>query len=78
MRASRSMRSDGPAHRLIASDLEAGRVDAESGALCADEAELASVQAAVRQVADTRDLVDAIPWSSTTRGRRRAPYVPTT
>lgn len=49
--------------RLIASDLEAGRVDAESQAALLQrmKAELASVQAAVRQVVDTQqDLVDAI------------------
>lgn len=49
--------------RLIASDLEAGRADAESQAtlLRRMKAELASVQAAVRQVVDTQqDLVDAI------------------
>ena len=49
--------------RLIVSDLEAGRVDAESQAalLHRMRAELASVQAAIRQVVDTQqDLVDAI------------------
>jgi CheY-like chemotaxis protein len=49
--------------RLIVSDLEAGRVDAESQAALLQRmrAELASVQAAIRQVVDTQqDLVDAI------------------